>query len=325
MSTSTSSMPQAAATTDARRGLRLARRIVIKLGTPMVTHVDGNIALGRIGAIIEQVSRLRQQGRDVVLITSGAIATGSMRMRRTMTLNSTVMDTMRMKDSDRGRVPNSAASTVGQSLLMGMYEMLFSKYNLTCAQLLITEDDTSQRETLQQICDTTMELLQLGTVPIINDNDAVTSRAIPVYNEETSEVLWDNDVLAARLAQHLRADLMIMLTDIDSLYHEPPSGSGSPLRLPVFREDAKLVRRGIEVDDSNLLTDHGRGQFAGATRLGDSALKDLVDASRNAVAGGVRAAVVTTGHDPLSLQRIVRGEDVGTLFVDASQGAVSKL
>lgn len=309
--------PSVAAATEARKGLRLARRVVIKAGTPMVTHVDGNIALGRIGALIEQVSRLRQEGRDVIVITSGAIATGSMRMRRTMTLNSTIQQTMRTKASGAPNVPNSAASAVGQALLMGMYEVLFSKYNLTCAQVLITEEDISEQETLSQVCDTTMELLQLGTVPIINDNDAVTSRAVPVYNEETSEVLWDNDILASRLAKQLRADLLISLTDLDSLYTAPADGGdGPPVRMAVYRDDAPLVRKGFPDSQQGILTDHGRGQFAGKTRLSETALKDLVEASRSAVAGGVRAAVITTGHNPLALQQIVRGGDIGTLFVE---------
>jgi len=302
-----------------RKALRLARRVLIKVGTPVVTHVDGNLALGRIGALVEQIARLRQEGRDVVLVTSGAISTGSLRMRKTMTLNTTMRDAIAGSTISNG-VNKSAASAVGQALLMNMYETLFSKYNLSCAQVLITEDDVQDAETLAQVCETTMELMQLGTIPIINDNDAITSRAMPVFDDESNEVLWDNDVLASRLASSLRADLLIMLTDLDALYTEPPAGAkGEPVRLAVFHPEAKLVGSGI-YSSQWLLSDNGRGDFVGRTRLHAAAMKALVDASVGAVSEGVRAAVVTTGHHPLSLLRIMRGEDIGTLFVSSSVG-----
>jgi delta-1-pyrroline-5-carboxylate synthetase len=170
---------------DVRRQLRLARRIVIKAGTPVLTHVDGNIALGRIGALVEQIAQLRNEGRDVVLVTSGAISTGTHRMRRSMTLSRSIQDSV-------GRQPpavrQEAAAAVGQSLLMSMYENLFSKYNMSCAQVLITEDDLKDTETLAQVCDATLELLGLGLVPIVNDNDAVTSRTTSVFSSATNEV-----------------------------------------------------------------------------------------------------------------------------------------
>ena len=178
---------------EARRGMHLARRIVIKAGTPVVTHCDGKVALGRIGSLVEQVAILRQQGREVVIVSSGAIATGIERMRKTMALNQTVHETM-LGARDMARAGPSAA--VGQALLMNMYETMFSKYNLSCAQVLLTEDELSDGDTLSQARDTTMELLGLGTIPIINDNDAITSRSVPVMDEDTGEIRWDNDSLA---------------------------------------------------------------------------------------------------------------------------------
>ena len=301
-----------------RRQLRLARRVLIKVGTPVVTHVDGNLALGRIGALVEQIARLRQEGRDVVIVTSGAISTGSLRMRRTMTLNSTLQETIHKVKGQGDEVNKSAASAVGQSLLMNLYETLFSKYNLSCAQVLITEDDVADADTLSQVTDTTIELMQLGTVPIINDNDAITQRTMPVFDDKSGEIRWDNDVLASRLAASLRADLLIMLTDLDALYAEQPSIDGVPerlpVRLPVFDPDARLVRAGI-ASSQWLLSDNGRGEFVGRTRMAAEGMQALVDATRKAVSEGVRAAVVTTGHHPLSLLRTLRGEDIGTLFV----------
>lgn len=304
-----------------RRAFRLARRVVIKVGTPVITHCDGNLALGRIGALVEQIAKLRQEGRDAIVVTSGAISTGALRMRKSMTLKSSLQSTIHQQPT--ADMDNSAASAVGQSLLMNMYETLFSKYNLSAAQVLLTEDDAKNPETMSHICETTMELMQLGTIPIINDNDAVTGRSMPVYDEATNEVRFDNDVLASRLAIGLRADLLVILTDLDALYVEPPSGavSSDPVRLPVFNPEAKLVRSGIN-SGLLLLSDNGRGEFAGRTRMASEGMQALVDAARSAVEeGAVRAAVVTTGHHPLSLVNVLKGEDIGTLFIaNGAQG-----
>jgi glutamate 5-kinase len=102
---------------DARHGLRLARRVIIKVGTPVATHCDGSIALGRLGSLVEQISRLRQEGRDVVVVTSGAISTGSLRMRRNMTLQRSLQHSIQQKEES---VPAAAAASVGQALLVNM-------------------------------------------------------------------------------------------------------------------------------------------------------------------------------------------------------------
>lgn len=308
-----------------RRSLRFARSIVVKAGTPVLTHVDGNIALGRIGSLVEQIAMLRQEGRDVVLVTSGAISTGMNRMRRSMTLSQSIRDSV---DDGKKPVLNvEASAAVGQALLMNMYETLFSKYNMSCAQVLITEDEIGDSSTLGQICDTTAELLSLGIVPIINDNDAITRRATAVYDSTTNEVQWDNDVLASTLATALRADLLIMLTDMDSLYATEDDGGGHgsalPTRLRLYREGASISRSGLHIDQ--LLSDGGRGEFSGRTRLSAEGMQALVDATCTAVTSGVRAAVVTTGHHPLSLLKVVRGDDHGTLFVSPAAALTSKL
>lgn len=168
-----------------RRGMRFSRRIAVKAGTPVLTHMDGSIALGRIGSLVEQIAALRREGRDVLLVTSGAIGTGSTRIVKNQTLASSMRDSL---ENGVSRANQSAAAAVGQSLMMSMYETLFSKYNLSCAQVLVTESDISDPETIAQVGETTDELLQLGIVPIVNENDAVTSRSEPVFDYDTSEV-----------------------------------------------------------------------------------------------------------------------------------------
>jgi delta-1-pyrroline-5-carboxylate synthetase len=309
---------------EARRGMHLARRVVIKAGTPVVTHCDGKVALGRIGSLVEQVAILRQQGREVVIVSSGAIATGIERMRKTMALNQTVHETM-LGARDVARPGPSAA--VGQALLMNLYETMFSKYNLSCAQVLLTEDELSDGDTLSQARDTTMELLGLGTIPIINDNDAITSRSVPVVDEDTGEIRWDNDSLAAVLASALRADLLVMLTDMDSLYVPAPPGASvrSPQRLPIYHTDAEFVRDGFMHSDVMTMSDSARGKFAGRSRMSAEGLEALVDSAKSAVAGGVRTAVMCTGHHPLSLVKLMRGEDIGTLFLPPNPTPAARL
>lgn len=321
---------------DVRSSLRNARRVVVKLGTPVVTHVDKTVALGRIGAIVEQIAHLVQEGREVMIVTSGAISTGSSRMHRTIALKQSVRDSMRQSDASRqgdARASNAGSAAVGQALMMNLYELLFSKYNVSCAQVLITEEDLADAQTLMQVSESTVELLQLGTVAIVNENDAVSARSMPVFDRESGEIQWDNDVLTSRLASAVRADVLVVLTDIDSLYAEPseppvaqgmasasstsPSGSSMPMRLSVFRSDSAVVRLGIPSTGRTMgvLSDEGRGVFTGRTRMGAKGMEAMILASRTAVAAGVPAAVITTGHHPLSLQRVLRGEDVGTLFV----------
>ena len=166
-----------------------------------------------------------------------------------------------------------------------------------------------------------MELMQLGTIPIINDNDAVTPRAR--LNEERARC-WDNDARVAAGAEHARRPAGHADRHGVTL-RAAHRRRRKPFRLGVYREGVEIARQNLVSDDSLLLSDHGRGQFSNATRLSEMAVKDLVEASTSAVAGGVRAAVVTTGHSPLALQRIVRGEDIGTLFIDRDQVRSSKL
>jgi len=165
--------------------------------------------------------------------------------------------------------------------------------------------------------ETTDELLQLGIVPIVNENDAVTSRSEPVFDYDTSEVKWDNDVLASKLAAELRADLLVVLTDINALYKAVGDAENERVeRVSIYSPGLSLVRSGIPFDTGKQsLGDQHRGEFEGRTRMSSEGLAALVDAAREATAKGVRAVVVTTGHNPRALLDVARGEDIGTLFV----------
>ena len=282
-----------------RRGLRFSKRIVVKAGTPVLTHMDGNIALGRIGSLVEQIAELRREGRDVFLVTSGAIGTGSNRIVKNQTLASNMRESL---ENGIQRANQSAAAAVGQSLMMSLYETLFNKYNLSCAQVLVTESDISDPATIAQVGETTDELLQFGIVPIINENDAVTSRSEPVFDEDSLEVKWDNDALASKLAVELRADLMVVLTDIDGLYTMTSSSIAE--RVPLYTRGMQLARSEIPDAGKQSLGDENRGDFEGRTRMSEMGLKALVASAVDATANGVRAVVVTTGHHPRALLQV---------------------
>ena len=238
-----------------------------------------------------------------------------------------------------------------------------SKYNLSCAQLLLNSDTSlSDPDTVSQLCETTNELLRTGTVPVLNDNDALNAGP-PCLDAETQEarppppppsaransrprahapslpspssrplprprqVLWDNDVLdvlAARVAAEMHADLLVLLSDMDGLFTD--GGDGARTRLSHFAPSAPLAHATVLATDDSTEDEIGLGRAGGRTRLSAPAFGALVLAARTAVAGGVRAAAIATGHHPLSLTRLVRGEaGVGTLFTGDAQLAPSRL
>ena len=203
--------------------------------------------------------------------------------------------------------------------------MMFATYNLSCAQILVTEGDVDDPDTLRKVRDTTAELLSMGTIPILNENDAVTGRTRPVVNVN-NEVAWDNDVLAWRVAAELRADVLVLMTDMDALYVKP-GPNGHPQRLPLYPMGGAFTTDALVLDDLpsflgvgdgrplGAMGDRSRGTFSQRTRLSREGLEALVHAATSAITHGVRAAIVTTGHNPNGLLRLLAGEDMGTIFV----------
>lgn len=227
-----------------RRHLKYARRVVIKVGTPVVTHMDGGIAIGRISGIVEQIVQLVQRGRQVVIVTSGAIGHGLLRMQgQTMMETSLRQHMAGMHES----VDLKAAAAVGQSGLMSMYDMLFREYNMTCAQILLTQADWTDPAGLSQLRDTTAELLSIGAIPIVNENDAISMRTLPVIGSR-NRILWDNDEVASLLASALHADALIVLTDFEQMYRL--AADGAPQPMPIFDPTATLCHPdGADADE----------------------------------------------------------------------------
>ena len=214
-----------------------AKRIVIKIGTNVLRSDEGNISLPRIYSFIEDIANLVKSGKEVIVITSGAVSMGKKRLGL---------------DDTKGTALKQACAAIGQCKLMSVYENGFDTYGLTAAQILLTEDDFSIRERYLSLRTTFNKLLELGVIPIINQNDTVSILEItPRYIYENMQVCFsDNDKLSALVASELDADLLIILSDIDGLY------SANPKTNP----QAQLIKEVQEVDENILALASGASE-----------------------------------------------------------------
>ena len=218
-----------------------AKRIVIKLGTNVLRNADGEVAISRIYSFIEDMSKLVKQGKEVILVTSGAVGLGKKRLN----LDSTAEDGVKQ-----------ACAAIGQSKLMSFYESGFGIYDIPIAQILLTEDDFSIRSRYLSLRITLNKLLDLKVVPVINQNDTVSTIELLETRDERKEIACfsDNDKLSALVASELDADLLIILSDIEGLYDSNPKEN----------KNAKLIREVDEVTEdimalANGTSDGGRG------------------------------------------------------------------
>uniref|UniRef100_A0A7R9TF78 Delta-1-pyrroline-5-carboxylate synthase n=1 Tax=Prasinoderma coloniale TaxID=156133 RepID=A0A7R9TF78_9VIRI len=281
-------------TDPSRSFIRDAKRVIVKLGTAVVTRgYDGKLALGRIGAVCEQIDALKRAGKEVVLVSSGAVGVGRQRLRHQQVLRSSVADLARMEG--RPGMSGRAAAGVGQSGLMSLYDALFSQLDITTSQILVTDNDFANPEFRDRLREMVSELHELGVVPIFNENDAITTRRAP--NSDDQGIFWDNDSLAALLALELRADLLVILSDVQGLYTGDPADPASKL----------ITTYSPEVHDAAV-------EFKGKSRLGRGGMAAKVDAAWMAARAGT-PVVIATGkiHDMLT-RVVLKGEPAGTLF-----------
>lgn len=264
-----------------------ARRIVIKVGTNVVMSDDGPVAVGRLYALVESVAALRRAGRDVLLVSSGAVGLGAERLGL---------------DSRTSRlVTKQACAAVGQSRLMALYEHGFERLRHTVAQVLLTEDDFTDPMRLQNLRATLDALFGLGVIPIVNENDTVSTAELERVEETAggrTRVFGDNDKLSALLAAKVGADLLILLSDVDGLYTKNPSRSSDAELIPLVREISDAIA--ASADGGN-----ARGRGGMATKL---------EAARIAAAAGA-VTVIANGRLSGIVDRVCGGEPVGTVFL----------
>lgn len=274
------------------------RRVIVKVGTAIVTRADGRLALGRIGALCEQIQELNSQGYEVILVTSGAVGAGRQRLRYRRLVNSSFADLQKPQVELDGK----ACAAVGQNGLMALYDSLFSQLDVTSAQLLVTDNDFRDPDFRKQLNETVKSLLSLKVIPIFNENDAVSTRKAPY--EDSSGIFWDNDSLAALLALELKADLLVLLSDVEGLYSGPPTDPKS-----------KLIHTYVKERHEGAIT------FGDKSRVGRGGMTAKVKAAVYAAYAGI-PVVITSGFAGDNIIKVLHGESIGTLFHrDANQWA----
>ena len=251
-------------------------KLVVKVGTSTLAHPTGRLNIQRTQKLCEVLSDLKNAGHQMILVTSGAIGMGVGKL------------SLRQKPSD---IPTKqAAAAVGQCELMYTYDKLFSEYNHTVAQMLLTGADFSHEDRLQNFKNTMERLLELGVLPIINENDTIATDEIKV---------GDNDTLSALVAVNIQADLLVILSDIDGLYTADPRKNKS----------AKLIEKVEQLTEQILALAGDEG-----SSLGTGGMKTKLSAAALCMQSGTDM-IIANGNDPSLLYKAVENEKVGTMFV----------
>ncbi|XP_034049559.1 delta-1-pyrroline-5-carboxylate synthase-like [Thalassophryne amazonica] len=288
-----------------RSELRHAKRIVVKLGSAVVTRGDEcGLALGRLASIVEQVAMLQNQGREMMIVTSGAVAFGKQRLRHEILLSQSVRQALHsghnhLQDMSLPVLEARACAAAGQSGLMALYEAMFTQYSTCTAQVLVTNVDFHDDQKRRNLSSTLQELLRMNIVPIINTNDAVVPPPEPDSDLQGVISIKDNDSLAARLAVEMKADLLIALSDVEGLYNSPPG-----------TDDAKLIDIFYPGDQQSIT-------YGTKSRVGLGGMEAKVKAALWALQGGT-SVVIANGTNPKVtgqvITDIVEGKKVGTFF-----------
>lgn len=294
-----------------RSQLKYARRLVVKLGSAVITREDEHgLALGRLASIVEQVAECQNEGRECIMVTSGAVAFGKQRLTQELLMSLSMRETLSPTDHTREDAPAlvepRAAAAVGQSGLMSLYDAMFSQYGVKIAQVLVTKADFYNEETRRNLMSTLSELITLNIVPIINTNDAVSPP--PQIDEpiggrpgKKGISLKDNDSLAAMLAAEIQSDLLILMSDVDGIYNKPPWEEGAKF-LHTFTSD---LRHTIE--------------FGQKSKVGTGGMDSKVTSATWALDRGV-SVVICNGMLDKAIKTILSGRKVGTFFTEHSLG-----
>ncbi|XP_029562713.1 delta-1-pyrroline-5-carboxylate synthase isoform X2 [Salmo trutta] len=300
------SLARANSNSFAHRGeLRKAKRIVVKLGSAVVTRGDEcGLALGRLASVVEQVAMLQNQGREMMIVTSGAVAFGKQRLRHEILLSQSVRQALhsgqnQLKDMSVPVLEARACAAAGQSGLMALYEAMFAQYSTCTAQVLVTNLDFHDDQKRRNLNSTLQELLRMNIVPIINTNDAVVPPPEPNSDLQGVISIKDNDSLAARLAVEMKADLLIALSDVEGLYDSPPG-----------TDDAKLIDIFYPGDQLSIT-------YGTKSRVGIGGMEAKVKAALWALQGGTSVVIANGTHPKVTghvITDIVEGKKVGTFF-----------
>lgn len=265
-----------------RKELSKAKRIVVKVGTSTLTYDTGRINFSRIDKLTQVISDLMNQGKEVVLVTSGAIGVG--------------VGKLKMKEKPKSIREKQAVAAVGQCELMHIYSKFFSEYGHVVGQILLTSDVVGYNSGRQNVINTFETLIEKGIVPVVNENDSV---AIDEIEFGEKRVFGDNDTLSAIVAKLVGADLLIILTDINGFYDCDPRKNSSARIISIIDK----ITPEIENCAGGVGSKRGTGGMA-----------TKISAAKLATEAGVNM-VIANGEKPQIITDIIGGKDIGSLFV----------
>lgn len=254
------------------------QRIVVKIGSSSLHHMEtGELNLTKMERLVRELCELKNQGKDVILVSSGAIAVGK----------------KVLKVSPTETPMKQACAAIGQARLMMVYERLFAEYNHITAQILMTKQTIINPDSRKNAENTFKELLQLGVIPVVNENDTVAV-------SEVEDTFGDNDFLSAIVSVIVDADLLILLSDIDGLYTDDPRTN----------KDAEFIDVVENLDDSYMLM----GKSTSGSGIGTGGMSAKLHAATVAVNAGCDM-IIANGEDVSVIHKIMEGREFGTLFV----------
>ena len=274
---------------DYREKLKEKNRIVVKIGSSSLTHKEtGGVDLGKMEKLVRVLTNLRNMGKDVVLVSSGAVSVGRKRMGL---------------PAGKLTLPEKqACAAVGQSRLMMIYQKLFGEYNQMAGQILMTKNTMVNNANRKNAENTFNELLSMGVIPIVNENDSIST-----YELQSLEKFGDNDTLSAVVAALIGADLLILMSDIDGLFTDDPNTN----------PNAKFIDVVENLDDKLL----NMGKGTSGSKVGTGGMATKLTAAQIASAAGVDM-VIANGADFHIIHKITEGRNYGTLFVSQSKEEV---
>lgn len=261
-----------------RTRIKEAKRIIVKIGTSSLTHENGKIDLDKMEKLARVLTDINSSGKEVILVSSGAIGAGMQRIGRSK----------RPEDLPL----KQATAAIGQAILMKMYEKFFDEYNQVIAQILLTKDVIEDPIKKNNAKNTVETLIDLGVIPIINENDCISTAEIEGYR------FGDNDTLSATVAKLIEADLLILLTDIDGLY------TANPKENP----EAKMIPKVEAITPEIIALAGGVG-----SKLGTGGMATKIMAAQIAKTCGTDT-VIASGGEISILKDILQGEEIGTWF-----------
>jgi glutamate 5-kinase len=258
-----------------RKDLTEKKRIIVKIGSSTLTHASGKLNYHRIERLVMEIADLANQGKQMILVTSAAVSAG--------------MAPLGLSERPKTIREKQAVAAIGQGVLMNIYEKMFRDYGQTVGQILLTRMDSYNRKNFMNSRNTLLTLLDMGVIPIINENDAVAIDELKI---------GDNDTLSAIVASIVDADLLVILSDVDGLY------TANPQTDP----QAKIISEVTEIDKHIYDISGGAG-----TSRGTGGMYTKIQAASMAMASGVDMVIASGSQDNI-LQRICNGEELGTLF-----------